>query len=76
MTIQLSEADMRLLILWSKYHGRTKALYASQIISARIEANFDLIHKLLESEAKEKGISVEQLKHEWLSEDGFYTEGE
>ena len=73
ITIQLSEFDLRMLILWAKLHGRTKALYASQIISARTEANFDLIKKLVEDEARERGITPKDLERQWLIEGGFYS---
>lgn len=71
VTIQLSEAEMRNLIFWARWHGRPKATYASQIISSRIEANIPAIHGLLEEEAKAQKCTVEELKQRWLNEENF-----
>jgi hypothetical protein len=71
ITIQLSEAEMRNLIFWARWHGKPKATYAGQVISARIEANIPVINGLLEDEAKAQGCTVDELKQRWLSEENF-----
>jgi hypothetical protein len=71
VTIQLSEAEMRNLIFWSRWHGKPKATYAGQIISARIEANVPTINGLIEDEAKAQGCTTEELKQRWLTEESF-----
>ena len=70
VTLQLSEDEFRLLTLWSRWHGKPKATYAGQIISARIEANAKLIYELVEMAAKDRGMTSEELKAVWLSEQG------
>lgn len=74
ITIQLSEAEMRNLICWSKWHGRPKAAFAGQIVAARIEANVPIINGLLEDEAKATGCTVEELRQRWLREENFGIE--
>lgn len=71
ITIQLSEAEMRNLIFWARWHGKPKATYAGQIISARIEANVPMINGLLEDESIAQGCTVEELKQRWLAEESF-----
>lgn len=68
VTLQLSEDEFRLLTLWARWHGKPKATYAGQIISARIEANAKTIYELVEMAAKDRGISFDELKSSWLSE--------
>lgn len=68
ITIQLSEAEMKKLKLWAKWHGKPKASYAGQIVSARLEANVDTINKLVADEARVRGISTEELEKQWLQD--------
>ena len=72
--ITLSSCIDRRLELWGALHGRTKGVFAAQIISNRVEANFDLINKQLEDAAKARGITVEELEAELLKEDTKETE--
>lgn len=71
ITIQLSEAEMRNLSLWARWHGKPKATYAGQIIGSRIEANMSNINELLEDEAKIQGCTIDELKQRWLSEESY-----
>jgi hypothetical protein len=69
ISITLSPYVARKLSLWGMLHGRTKGVFAAQIISNRVEANIDLINKMLEEEAKNRGISIEELEAILLNED-------
>ena len=64
--ITLSSYIDRRLALWGALHGRTPGVFAAQIVSSRVEANFDLINKQLEDAARAKGITVEELEAELL----------
>lgn len=68
ITIQISESEMKVLKLWSKWHGKPKATYASQIISARLEANVDTVDNLVAREARRRGIPSEELESLWLQD--------
>lgn len=68
ITIQLSEAEMKKLKLWAKWHGKPKATYAGQIISARLEANVETINKLVEDEARTRGVPARELEQQWLTD--------
>jgi hypothetical protein len=68
ITIQISDAEMKKLKLWARWHGKPKASYAGQIVSARIEANVDTINRLIADEARTRGISAEELEKQWLQE--------
>lgn len=69
MTVQLSDAEYKLLTLWAKWHGRQPATYASQIIGARLEANRGVIDELVEAAAKLNGISKDEQIAIWLGDD-------
>lgn len=71
LQITLSEAEMRNLIRWAKWHGKPHSTYAGQIIGARLEANVPTIQQLMEDQAKAEGISVEELDKRWLAEADF-----
>jgi hypothetical protein len=58
--ITISPYDHRRLRLWAALHGKTPTAYAGQIVSARIESNFDDINKQIEDYAKSKGITVDE----------------
>ncbi|MUG91347.1 hypothetical protein F7734_02120 [Scytonema sp. UIC 10036] len=45
--------------------GKTPSSYASQILAARIAANFDEINKQLEDLANAEGVTVEELTRTW-----------
>lgn len=68
INISLSRYIDRKLSLWCALHGRTKGVFAAQIVSNRVEANLDLINKMLEEEAKSRNITVEELEIELLKE--------
>jgi succinate dehydrogenase flavin-adding protein (antitoxin of CptAB toxin-antitoxin module) len=51
-TIVLGEKDYLDLTHWAYSHGKTPAEYASQILSARIEANQETIEKLRQRHQK------------------------
>lgn len=70
LTIQLSPEHARNLILWAKWHGKPKTAFAGQIVASRIESNLDTINKLVEEAAKARGITPEELKQQWLAEEG------
>jgi hypothetical protein len=74
MTISLSAYEVRKLICWAKIHGKPKATYASQIIGARLESNFDTIRQQMEDIAAFEGISVQELEQRWLREENFSAE--
>lgn len=66
INIKLSDYIAKKLTLWSALHGRTSGVFASQIISNRVEANLDLINKQLEDAARYRGITKEELERELL----------
>lgn len=68
ISITLSDFDARKLRLLAAMKGRQPGVYAAQIVSARIEANLDLIQRLLEDEAKYRGITPEELEKILLQE--------
>jgi hypothetical protein len=61
VAITLSSYDYKRLKLWALVHGRSPATYAAQIVSARIEANFDTINKLLEDYARTQGKTLDEI---------------
>jgi hypothetical protein len=61
VAVTLSKYVYRRLKLWSLIHGKAPASYAAQIISARIEANFDTINRQIEDYAKSQGKTVEEV---------------
>lgn len=69
LTITLSDLAARKLNIWAKAHDKARTGWVAQIIEARIEANLDLIDKLLEDCASARGISPEQLEKEWQQDD-------
>lgn len=66
ITITLSDYAFRKLACWSGLHERPKTSYAAQIIESRIEANQDVIDKLMTDEASHRGITMEELEAEFL----------
>lgn len=65
VNISLSPYDYRKLRNWSTLHGKSPTAFAGQIVAARIEANLDLINRMMEDYAKTKGISKEELEASW-----------
>lgn len=76
ITIQIPSFIARKLICWSKAHGKPKATFASQIISARVEANVETIDKLMQDIAAYEGVSAKELEIRWLEEENFEQEEE
>lgn len=70
LNITISDYDLRKLRNWAKCHGKTPTAYAAQIVSARIEANLDLIDRMMEDIAAYEGKTVEELEREWDDEGG------
>jgi len=66
--ITLSPDEAKALKLWAAYHGKPPATYAAQIVASRIESNLDLIDRLVERAARSRGITVEELEKDWLSD--------
>jgi hypothetical protein len=67
--ITLSDFARRTLYLWAKLHDKPRATYASQIVEARCEANYEMIVRLIEGEARRRGQTGDELIEEWLAED-------
>lgn len=68
VNISLSPYDYRKLKNWSTLHGKSPTAFAGQIVAARIEANLDLINKMVEDYAQTKGMSKEELEASWDKE--------
>ena len=66
--IQLSEQSLRLLTLWSAFHGRPVGTFASQIVSTGIEAHIDVIDNLIRKSAETNGITYQEQIERWLDE--------
>ena len=60
VSISMSPYDYRRLKIWAALHGKTPTAYAGQVVSARIEANFEEINKQVEDYAKAKNISFDE----------------
>lgn len=68
VNISLSPYDYRKLKNWSTLHGKSPTAFAGQIVAARIEANLDLIDKMVGDYAQTKGMSKEELEASWDKE--------
>jgi len=68
-SVRLPDWYYQKLTLWARYKGTAPATLAANIIQARIEANWPQIEADLEALAKEREISVEELKAEFLNGD-------
>lgn len=64
--ITLSDDEYRLLVLWARWHNRTPANYAGQVVAARIEANIKTIQELIALAAEARGVDVKALEADWL----------
>ena len=67
LTIQLSEAEFRLLEDWSNWHGRPRSTFASQIIGSRLATNSALIKELVRDEAERQEITIQELRSRWAA---------
>jgi hypothetical protein len=68
LNITISTYDLRKLSNWAKCHGKTATAYAAQIVSSRIEADLDLIERMMDDIAAYEGITREELEKRWNSE--------
>lgn len=68
VNITLSPYVFKKLRDWAKLHGKTPSAYAGQIVSARVEANLDIIERMLNEYAVIKGISTEELNNLWSAD--------
>lgn len=66
-TIKIPAYHYRLLKVWAYLKGRGVSTLATDIVQARIEANLDQINLMLESRAKDRGLSPEELMAKILS---------
>lgn len=64
--ITLPEWYERKLVLWAKIKGTNRATLISNIVQARIEANWEQIEKDLQSIADYRGVTTDELIAEWL----------
>jgi hypothetical protein len=62
LNITISRYNLQRLKYWAAISGKTPSAYASQIISARLEVNFDLINQQLEDLAQSQGMTLADLK--------------
>ncbi len=69
LNITVSRYNLQRLKYWAAVSGKTPSAYASQIISARLEANFDLINRQLEDLAQSQGMTLADLKELLDSQD-------
>jgi hypothetical protein len=67
LNITLSRYDLERLKIWAGLHGKTPSAYASQIISARIEGNFELINAQLSDYANNVNKSIAEAKEELIN---------
>lgn len=67
-SIRLPRWHYKRLIWWSRAKGQSISGMAERIIAARIEANEEQIERMLEDEAQELGVDVEEVKRRWLEE--------
>lgn len=73
LQITLSRHDVKWLILWSYIHGKPRASYAAQIISARVEANIPLIQSMIADAAADENMEVDEFIRMVLDNEGFPT---
>lgn len=71
ITLTLSPYQLRQLIKWSKVHGKTKSVYAAQMLGAKIEENLQLINDQVAEIARHEGITPQELERRWLLEEKY-----
>lgn len=74
--VSLPDWYHRKLVLWAKLKGTNRATLTSNIVQARIEANWDKIDEELREIAKRQGKPYEQLIEEWIPSEEEATEEE
>lgn len=67
--ISLSRPVYRIVRLWAAFAGRPVATFLAQIITARAEANIDVVDNLVVKTAKAQGMEPAELERQWLNED-------
>jgi hypothetical protein len=65
LTITLSDLAIRKLTVWANAHEKSRTAWAAQLVESEIEANLDLIEKLLLDCSRAKGVSPEELEKQW-----------
>lgn len=63
LNVVVSNFDLLQLKIWAKAHGKTPSAFAAQIVSARIEANLDLVDNLATRQAEALGMT----KEDWIN---------
>lgn len=66
-SISLPDWYERKLKAWARMKGTNRATLASNIVQARIEANWPEIEREMEAIAKYQGKTLEQVKAEWMN---------
>lgn len=61
LNLTISPYNYRKLKIWGKMHAKSPTAFAGQIVAARIEANLELIDRLLEEMANFEGVTTEEM---------------
>jgi hypothetical protein len=69
--IDVDKATLRKLILWAASKGEKKNSWAKTVITLECEENFSKVEKWLEDEAKNLGVSKEDLEAAILKREKF-----
>lgn len=70
-SVRLTRWHYKRLIWWARAKGQSISGMAERTIAARIEANEAQIDRMIEDEAKELGISTDEVKEKWLREANY-----
>ena len=68
LNLTISAYNYQKLKIWGKMHGKSPTAFAGQIVAARIEANLELIDRLLQEMAAFEGISPKELEEKLVKE--------
>lgn len=74
--IKLPEWHEQYLILWAAMKATSKTGLAQNILQSRVEANQSQIEEMLSAYAKNKNLTVEELKIQILNDNGFSANGD
>jgi len=72
--IRLPSWHAKRLIWWAAAKKQSLAGMAQNVIQARVEANKDLIEEMLQDMANDRGVSLDELKQQLLSEANYAPE--
>jgi len=72
--IRLPPWHEKRLIWWAWCKGASKTGLAQNTLQARVEANEDLIEKMLKDAATDQGVGVDELKRQILDGANFTSE--